>query len=150
MLPGVDIEYHCKDVPLVCETGRRLFPGATFHDDDSCLERKYDLVLASGSLEYSEDWNAVLTGLAGATGRYLYLARMPVCSEHPSFVVLHRLYMFGVRTEALAWVFNRDELLGAADAARMALAREFLMGLRNSVHGAPEAYTSAGFLLTPA
>lgn len=149
VLPGVAIEYHCKDVPIVCETGRRLFPSLTFHDDDQCLERKYDLVLASGSLEYSENWSNVLAGLAGATGRYLYLARMPVCFEHPSFVMLQRLHIFGVRTEALAWVFNRGELLDAAEAAGMALAREFLVGLRNSVHRAPEAYSSAGFLLTP-
>jgi putative methyltransferase (TIGR04325 family) len=149
VLPGVAIEYHCKDVPIVCETGRRLFPDLTFHEDDACLERKYDLVLASGSLEYSENWGGILAGLAGATGRYLYLARMPVCFEHPSFVALHRLHIFGVRTEALAWVFNRGELLAAAEAAGMALSREFLMGLTNSVHGAPEPYQSTGFLLTP-
>jgi putative methyltransferase (TIGR04325 family) len=150
VLPGVAVEYHCKDVPIVCEAGRRLFPDLTFHQDEGCLERKYDLVLASGSLEYSESWRDVLAGLAGAADRYLYLARMPVCSEHPSFVILHRLHVFGVRTEALAWVFNRGELIEAVGASGLELQREFLMGLRNSVHRAPEAYQSTGFLLAPA
>ena len=28
----------------------------TFHEDDSCLDRTYDLVLASSSLQYAPDW----------------------------------------------------------------------------------------------
>ena len=31
-------------------------PTVQFHDDDACLERTYDLVFASSSLQYSEQW----------------------------------------------------------------------------------------------
>ena len=61
----MEIEYHCKDVPLLCKVGRELQPTATFHEDEEdCFGRDYDLVMASGSLEYSEDWKGVLRRLA--------------------------------------------------------------------------------------
>ena len=115
LLPDeVGIDYHCKDLPAICAYGREALPEAHFHDDDSCLERRYDLVVASSSLQYSEEWRDVLGRLAGAVDGYLYLARVPVVAQSPSFVVLQRAYPYGFETEFLSWVFNRGELLTAA------------------------------------
>ena len=82
LLPaGVELEYHCRDLPLVCELGRAQLPGVQFHDDDACLDRTYDLVFASSSLQYSEQWTGVVDGLAAATGRYLFLGGCPSSSS---------------------------------------------------------------------
>ena len=68
VLPGTAIDYHCKDVPLLAAYGQTLHPNAHFTSDETCFQRSYDFVLASGSLQYSEDWQKILTALAHATG----------------------------------------------------------------------------------
>lgn len=134
-VPGLELEYHVKETPAVCAQGREVSPDVTFHDDDSCLDRRYGLVVASSSLQYAEDWRALLGRLAGATGDYLYVARVPVALHAGSFVVIQRPYVHGYDTEYLGWVLNRAELL---DAAGLPLAREFLLDARFSAAGAPE------------
>lgn len=150
LLPSdVELEYHCKDLPLVCELGRAELPAVRFHDDDSCLDRTYDLVFASSSIQYSERWGEVVDGLASATGRYLFLTRVPVVLESPSFVVRQRAYRYGLDTEYLSWVFNRRELLDRAEGAALELTREFLSGYHPLVHGAPEQDETRGYLFRP-
>jgi hypothetical protein len=39
LLPGIDIQYHCKDVPVLVERGKQLFPEAYFYSDESCFLR---------------------------------------------------------------------------------------------------------------
>ena len=151
LLPlDVGIEYHCKEMPDICSYGRDALPEIRFHDDDSCLDRTYDLVLASSSLQYSEDWVHVLQGLAGAAHRYLFLTRVPVIFSHPSFVVLQRTYAHAFKTEYLSWVFNRGELLEHAQRCGLQLVREFLLGDKPPVVGAPEQDETRGFLFQPA
>jgi putative methyltransferase (TIGR04325 family) len=150
VVPGLELEYHCRDVPKLCAYGRELFPEASFYEDESCLARRFDLVLASGSLQYSEDWRGTLARLAGATDRYLYVTRLPVAFASASFVVLQRAYAYGYDTEYLGWVVNRDELLAAAEAADLTLVREFLLAARFSAPAAPEdPVEHRGFLFEP-
>jgi putative methyltransferase (TIGR04325 family) len=136
VLPDVELEYHVKETPAVCAEGRELLPEVAFHDDDSCLARRYDFVLASSSLQYEQDWRGLLGRLAEAAERYLYVARVPVALEADSFVVLQRAHVYGYATEYLGWVLNRRELL---DAVPLAPAREFLLDARFSAVGAPES-----------
>jgi putative methyltransferase (TIGR04325 family) len=138
ILPGVEIDYHCTDVPVLAEHGRELFPEATFHDDDACLQRTYDLVLASSSVHYAADWQGTLTGLAGATAGLLFVTRAPVALRAASFVVLQRAHDYGYDTEYLGWVFNRAELLSVAAGAGVTLMREFLLADEIAADGAPE------------
>ena len=139
VLPEVELDYHCKEVPAIAARGHALVPDVTFHADNACLERRYDVVLASGSLQYGEDWRALLQALAGATGRYLYVTRLPVALEAPSFVVLQRAHRYGYDTEYFGWVVNRDELLAAGSAAGLELVRELLVSAWFSAADAPEA-----------
>src|SRR5262249_44788363 len=113
VLPEIELDYHCRDLPLLAARGRALLPQARFHDDDSCLERRYDLVVASSSLQYGEDWRGTLAGLARATSDFLYVTRVPLAVQVPSFVVIQRAQRHGYGTEYLGWVLNRDELLAA-------------------------------------
>lgn len=149
LLPDVHIDYHCKDMPILNEIGRELVPEATFFDDDSCLARRYDLVFASGSLQYVEDWQNALRGLAGATQRHLFLTRTPTVAESPSFVVVQRAQSYGFGTDVLEWFLNRDEILDCAAGAGLRLVREFVMLDQTPASGAPEQARYRGFLFEP-
>ena len=66
VVPDLHLDYHCKETPAFCAIGRELQPEVVFHEDDSCLEQRYDLVVASSSLQYEQDWQSLLGRLAGA------------------------------------------------------------------------------------
>jgi putative methyltransferase (TIGR04325 family) len=149
LLPLVEIEYHCKDVPLLCRAGRELQPSGTFHEDESCFARDYDLVLASGSLEYSEDWKTVLRRLAAASRRHLYVARLPTVQRAASFTVIQRPYRHGYATEYVSWVLNRQEFLDHVGSVGMTLIREVLLAEGPAIRGAPEQCEFRGFLFAP-
>lgn len=146
LAPELCIDYHCKDVPLLIEEGRRRLPTVTFHADEACLERRYDLVLASGSLQFAEDWRATLAKLAGAAGGYLYVTSLPLVERAPSFVFVQRPYRFGYDTEYLGWCLNRGEFLDATARSNLTLLREFVVGHRPVIVGAPEQNEYRGFL----
>jgi putative methyltransferase (TIGR04325 family) len=150
LVPGIELEYWSKDVPTLAALGRELLPEENFVDDDSCLERRYELVLASSSLQYTERWRETLAGLAGATGRYLYVTRLPVSLASESFVVLQRAHRYGYETEYLGWVLNRGDLLEEARRAGLELVREFLLPDWLSAEGSPESPVDhRGFLFAP-
>jgi putative methyltransferase (TIGR04325 family) len=138
LLPGVELEFHCKEVPALVERARELLPHVSFHADRSCLDRRYDLVLASGSLQYGEDWRTLLADLAGAAAGHLFVTRLPVALAAPSFVVLQRAHRYGYDTEYLGWVVSREELLDEAGSRGLSLVREFLLSAWLSAEGAPE------------
>ncbi len=146
LLPEIDLDYHCRELPAVCAAGRAVHPEVTFHDADDCLSRRYDLIVASNSLQYRQDWKRLLQQLAGAADVWLFLTRVPVVTRHPSFVVRQRVGAYGYGTETLGWVFNRDELLRAGGEAGLELEREFLVHPPWEVTGAPEEVGHAGFL----
>jgi putative methyltransferase (TIGR04325 family) len=147
VLPGVRIDYACKELPVQCVQGQRLLPDATFYTDDAQFaERQFDLVFASGALHYDRDWRGVLDRLAAATGRYLFVTRLPTVSCTPSFVYLQRAYEHGYDTEYLGWCLNRDEFLTAAERTGLRFEREFLVAESGQVPGVAEHFQSRGFL----
>lgn len=146
LLPEVELDYHCRELPAVCAEGRRVLPEVTFYDTDECLERRYDLVLASGVLQCVEDWQGLLQRLAEASRSWMFLTRAPLARDHASFVVLQRAHAYGYATEYLGWVFNRDELLGAAGRAGLELEREFVLIPSWRIAAAPDDVSHGGFL----
>jgi len=147
LLPHVEIEYHCKDVPVLCQAGRELQPTGTFYADDAaCFARDYDLVLASGSLEYFEDWKGVVERLASASRSYLYVTRLPIVHQARSFVVVQRPYQHGYDTEYMGWFLNRQEFLEHVGSLEMTLRREFLINEGLVARAAPERCEVRGFL----
>jgi putative methyltransferase (TIGR04325 family) len=151
LLPQVTIDYHCKDVPLLCKAGRQLQPSGTFYDnDDECFARDYDLVLANGSLEYSEDWKSVAARLAAVSRRYLYVGRLPIVHHGASFTAIQRPSRHGYVTEYVSWVLNRQEFLSYVEGLGMTLIREILVGEGPAIRGAPERCEFVGFLFAPA
>jgi putative methyltransferase (TIGR04325 family) len=149
LLPDLDLDYHCRELPLLAEGGKRLLPEATFYaDDETALTRHYDFVMASSSIHYLRDWQATLKRLATATNRYMYVTRMPVVQHSPSYVVLQRPYRHGYQTEYPGWFLNREEFLGVAADFGLTLVREFLIAERPDVPNAPEAADYRGFLFS--
>lgn len=146
LLAEHEIEYHCKDVPMLAEYGAKLFPSQHFYVDDSCLQQRYDLVMASTSLHYTEAWQKLLQQLANATDNHLYLANVPTVQQVESFVFLQRAYQYGYNTEYLGWCLNRNEVIACAQAAGLKLVREFVYGHRPYIHGAPEQNEYRGYL----
>ncbi len=138
-LPEVELDWHCREVPSVAERGAVVNPEVTFHADDGCLDASYDLVLASGSLQYVLDWGALLARLGSAAKDFLLVTRLPIAMETTSFVVLQRAAAYGYATEYLGWVVSRGELLAAATHAGLALERELLLDAWTAPAGAPES-----------
>lgn len=146
VVPDVDFDWHTRELPAVCREGRLASPQITFHDTDDCLDGTYDLVLASGSFQYFEDWRAGLRRLARAMRHSLLVTRLPLVEAKPSFVVIQRAHAYGYATEYLGWVFNRAELLDEAAAAGLELVREFVLQGPVEIAGAPEHPRHGGLL----
>lgn len=150
-LGDVSLAYHCKDLPVQTAVGRRVLPDATFFTtDDEFAGRTFDLVFASGALHYVEDWRGALARLAAATGRYLFVTRLPTVLHAPSYVTLQRAYAHGYGTEFLGWALNRATFLQEATDHGLVLVREFVVGETAVVPGAPEQYYARGYLFRPA
>ncbi len=149
--PELGLEYHCRDLPRLTEGGRSVLPDDAHYDNDAAaFGRKYDLVLASGSLFYVRDWRDTLQHLAAVTSDYLFVTRQPIVLRAASFVVLQRAHRHGYRTEYPGWFLNRQEFLGATRALGLELVREFLVLERPLVPKAPEQTEYRGFLFTSA
>jgi putative methyltransferase (TIGR04325 family) len=145
--PDLQLEYHCRDVPVLCGIGRQLLPHATFHErDEDALARSYDLAMASGSLHYSQDWKKTARNLAEVSAPYLFLTRLPSVRTSPAFVAVQRPHAVGYHTEYAGWVFNRDELIEHFTQIGMKLSREYLIGEGPAIYGAPEQPAYLGFL----
>jgi len=148
LAPHIAIDYHCKDMPLLATYGAELFPDQSFYSDERCLERQYDLVITSTSLQYSEQWKDVLSALAKAAHRYLYVAQLPVVATGPSFVFVQRPYAYGYNTEYLGWCLNKEEFMAHAEGLGLRLEREFVYGHAPLIDGAPYQATYWGFLFS--
>jgi putative methyltransferase (TIGR04325 family) len=146
LFPDLELDYSCRELPAVCSEGREVLPEVTFYDTDECFDRSYDLVIASGSIQYEEDWQQLLRQLAHASANWMFLTRVPLAHHHPSFVVLQRAHRYGYATEYLGWVLNREEVLHAAREAGLELERELVLLPGLTVAGAPEPFTHSGFL----
>jgi putative methyltransferase (TIGR04325 family) len=147
LLPEVVVDYQCYDLPALCRLGRKLVPEARFHSEaDALAKTRFDLVISSSSLHYFQDWRDAARVLAGRTGGYLYIARLPTVNRAPSFVVRQRPYGQGYDTEFLSWFINRRELTDYIQALGLELVREFVFAEEWRVKRAPESGECRGFL----
>jgi putative methyltransferase (TIGR04325 family) len=146
VLPEVEIEFHCREVPLMCEQGNELCPEVNFHADDTCLERNYDVVMINGSLGYFPDWQNLLARLCGTAKDYLFLTRVLVVEQSPTFVARQHTDVYNYNSEMLTQVFNRNEVLQTVAATGFQLVREFVVGPGPTVAGAPEQCLDCGWL----
>ena len=146
LVPDLEIDYSCKDLAGVAREGQELFPQAHFYTDDSCLDRQYDFILVSSSLQYSADWDVLLRRLALACSGYLLVTKLPITHVSGSYVFVQRPHQYGYQTDYHAWCLNRTDFLTEAASAGLEVVREFTIGLTIDVRGAPEPSEYRGFL----
>ena len=146
VLPGVEIDFHCREVPLMCAQGEKLCPEIHYHEDDRCLESSYDLVMINGSLGYFPNWKDLLARLSHSTKEYLFLTRVLVVEESPSFVARQNTDAYDYDSEMVTQVFNRKEVLQIVADTGLQLVREFVVGPGPTVAGAPEKCLDCGWL----
>lgn len=142
MLPGVELEYHCKDLPAVVEEVRKVSSAVIWHTEDGCLGQQYDMVMFNTSLQYIQGWQSFLRRAAAAVRIYLYLSQVPTVERVPGYVAVQRMGGASV----LHQQFNRAEILGTVQGAGLRLVREFLMGEHPWIRNAPEQPTVRGWL----
>jgi putative methyltransferase (TIGR04325 family) len=142
--PDLDLDYHCWEVPAMAEAGRQLNPEIQWHTDKSCLNKSYDLIMISGSLQYAERWQEFLCEISKAVsvGKYLYLTRVPIVEEVESFVAVQKAF----NTRLLHWQINKEVLLQAVEQAGFQVIREFVIGDRPFILNAPEQCELRGWL----
>jgi putative methyltransferase (TIGR04325 family) len=142
VLPDLTLDFHCKDVQVMAEAGRRINPEIHWYSDESCLENSYDLVIISASLQYLDDWKEELQRIACAAKGYLFLMRVPIVSKASSFLAIQRVY----GTEMKHRVFNQSELLRFIEETGLRLVREFVVGDYPYIKNAPEPCEMRSFL----
>lgn len=144
ILPEIALDWTVKDLPLLCSAGERLLPMVRFTSrDDEVLSSQYDFVLASSSLQYSENWRLTAENLVRATGRWLLITRHPVCHRSGDFVLAQRSY----GTVYPGWVINRSGFLKYMETeCGLRLVREFLTSACSKVIGAPDTSEHRGYL----
>ncbi len=148
LIPDLKIDYSCKDVPILAEYGRSLFPEARFYSNDDYLKSQYDLVIASTSLQYARDWEETLKQLTHSTKKYLFINRLPIVNNSNSFIIIQRPYEYGYDTEYLGWCLNKQKLFSLATKLNLKLVREFVAQESPFVHNAPEQPKYYGFLFS--
>jgi len=143
LMPMVQFNYSSADLPLICETGRKLLPEVSFCADDSWQKKSYDFVFSSSSLQYLENWRPILKALIKSTDHYMYITRMPFVTGK-SFVALQRVKEYN--TEYLGWVLNRHDFISFVEENGMQLVREFVNHPGPVIQGAPVQNIYMGFL----
>ncbi len=144
LLPEVAFDYHCVDVPMLCEVGRKLLPEIRFHEW-AVEGLTCDLVISSSSLHYAEDWRGTARKIAASTREFLYLARVQTVFRSSSFVALHRPRRAGY-PRFFSWCLNRQEVIDHLQESNLELLREFVYAGNWHVRGAPEKVETRGFL----
>ena len=144
--PDLSFDYSLKEMPIFETAARELSPECRFWSDDAVWERQFDLVFASCSLHYEENWRATFDKLARAARVGLFVTRLPVTLLGESYVFVQRPYSYGYQTEYASWCLNRDEVLAAGESCGLTLDREFLVGENPPIYGAPSPCEYRGFL----
>lgn len=146
LMPGLDLDYTGRDLAPMVAAAQAVQSNVTFYDSDICLDRTYDLVMASTSLQYAKDWHNLVANLVRASAGWIYVTGLPVVSSAATFPFVQRAQGYGYNTEYVAWCLNRAEFLGAMETAGARLRQEYVLGYRPSIKGAREQCEYRGYL----
>ena len=142
LYPRAPFDYAIKETPAMATLGRRLNPEVRWFDDDACFAHQYDLVVVNASLQYMQDWRALVPRLAASSRAFAVFLRIPVVRRAATFRAIQRAY----DREMVHLQFNEAELMACAASAGLDLDRELLVGGHPFVRGAPEQPTMRGWL----
>jgi putative methyltransferase (TIGR04325 family) len=145
--PEITVNYSVKDLPPFAQLAERLMPGICFtSQDEEFAGRKFDLVFASSSLQYSSDWRSTASLLARATNRLLLVTQVRVVHRVGCYVEVQHPQHVGFRSDYISWVFNHHDLVSFIESQGLTLEREFLCWDTEYHKGVPEHPVGMGFL----
>jgi hypothetical protein len=104
------------------------------------------MVMINGSLGYFPNWKELLARLSHSAKEYLFLTRVLVVEESPSFVARQNTDVYDYDSEMVTQVFNRKELLQIVAETGLQMVREFVVGPGPTVAGAAETCLDCGWL----
>lgn len=141
-VPDLKITYTVQELPDLCAIGRQARPDVRFVSSSADLERSYDLVVASSSLQYAEDWCGQFADLARHASPWLFVTRVMIFEDET------RLLAERVPSgEATVWAFGRSEFLAVGASAGLCLVDEFaFQDSFDDIEGTSEKPTIRGFL----
>lgn len=142
LLPGVELEYHCRELASVAEEGRKISPEVIWHTDDDCFAERYDVVMFTSVLQYIQNWQDLLRRAAPAVGTYLFLSHVPTVEHVPSYVAMQRAKGMTLLHQQL----NRADVLAIVQSTGLRLVREFVMREHEPIENAPEQPSHRGWL----
>ncbi len=147
LLPDLKLETTCFDLPVSVEFGSKHFPEVAFTSDFKCLEQRYDLVVANGSLHCFEQWEQVLEQLATATREFCFITMLPVRLDGPSMVVTQRwINPDGSSYAEPEWFVSREEVLRKFPSSTWKLHRELICGYSPRIYDSDARVDYRGFL----
>ena len=145
LLPDIALDYTCFDLPVSVKLGGKRFPEARFTSDLKCLEQKYELIIANGSLHYFPQWAEVTRQMAEAATGFLFITMLPVILDADSCVMIQQwTNPDGSRYAGPEWFISRRELIELCDRKKFRLERELVCGYSPVIQGFTTDYR--GFL----
>jgi putative methyltransferase (TIGR04325 family) len=106
---GDSIEFHVVESAGICERGRVVIPerfGVVFHSKIPSPNIKYDIVNASRSVHYVDDWQGLMQAFALWHPRYIVLAGL-LAGDNCSFVSIQNYYDYRIPVRFL----NRNDVI---------------------------------------
>ena len=107
------IEYHVVEGTELCDRSHQLFSdekNLQFHDEIPLDIGSFDIIHASRSIQYVDDWRGLLSTFAELEPRYIVLAGVLAGDIEP-FVSVQNYYGFKIRVRFL----NLQDLVGEMD-----------------------------------
>ena len=111
------ISYNIVEVAEVCQTGMGMHGDGIVYRSDLPTSGKFDLIHASSSLQYVENWKELLTSFAALKPKYILLSDV-FAGRIKSFVTLQNYY----ENKIPHWFLNLNELLKSLDSVGYRLA----------------------------
>jgi putative methyltransferase (TIGR04325 family) len=108
---GKGLDYHIVETPAICSAGKDLFhsdPKVHFHSTLPAAPKAFDIVHMGSSLQYIDDWRALIAQLASYTPTYILLTDL-TAGDIPTFVTAQNYYGAKIPVR----FFNINEILYA-------------------------------------
>lgn len=141
-LPGVQIDYHCVEVPEMAKLGKRINNEVSWYSDKSYLNKEYDLVMINASIQYVKEWKMFFKDISKCTKEYLFVTRVPSVCNVSSFVAIQDEQGIKMLHQQL----NSSEFVQEVENCGFGVMLEFLVGDKPFIKNAPEQCEMKGWL----
>ena len=108
-IPEVKIDYTVQELPELCRFGSRARPDVRFVSDKDSLSAGYDLVFASGAIQYIRDWRKQFDLLATRADPWLFVTRV-MSLRHTSKIIEQTIDGSVISV----WAIGQEDLLEEA------------------------------------